>query len=213
MEHCLIPLDIVHDWLYTSAKLNYFLLHFQAPICEHAFCKECIHEWLSRQPTCPVDRQALFTPQLKPVPRILKNLLSRWVDETYLYVWVRYSNIKSDITSSFIDFLLKLKLNHLFTVIIPIWINLVSETRIDKFGCTISLIPLFWSDIVLTHYFFNIVCMGGKNFLQVVRAEKYINSVPPSLSSNRKSCRSTHNGGGFWPPVPFDSVHWYLDVI
>lgn len=49
----------------------------QAPICEHAFCGTCIKEWLSRQMTCPVDRQAVSSAQLKPAPRILRNLLSR----------------------------------------------------------------------------------------------------------------------------------------
>lgn len=49
----------------------------QAPICEHAFCRECIQEWISRQPTCPVDRQNITSAQLRPVPRILRNLLSR----------------------------------------------------------------------------------------------------------------------------------------
>lgn len=45
--------------------------------CEHAFCTGCIQEWLSRQPTCPVDRQAITTANLRSVPRILRNLLSR----------------------------------------------------------------------------------------------------------------------------------------
>ena len=49
----------------------------QAPICEHAFCTVCIHEWLNRQSSCPVDRNVITAIQLKPVPRILKNLLSR----------------------------------------------------------------------------------------------------------------------------------------
>ncbi|KOB74352.1 Early girl [Operophtera brumata] len=49
----------------------------QAPACEHAFCRACITEWISRQPTCPVDRQAVTASQLRPVPRILRNLLSR----------------------------------------------------------------------------------------------------------------------------------------
>ncbi|XP_066263401.1 E3 ubiquitin-protein ligase NRDP1-like isoform X1 [Branchiostoma lanceolatum] len=49
----------------------------QAPQCEHAFCTACIQEWLSRQHTCPVDRQTITPSQLKPVPRILRNLLSR----------------------------------------------------------------------------------------------------------------------------------------
>ncbi|CAH1112586.1 unnamed protein product [Psylliodes chrysocephalus] len=49
----------------------------QAPVCEHTFCKTCITEWISRQPTCPVDRQILTSPQLRQVPRIIRNLLSR----------------------------------------------------------------------------------------------------------------------------------------
>jgi len=49
----------------------------QAPECEHAFCMGCIQEWLQRQPTCPVDRQRLVIHHLKPVPRILRNLLHR----------------------------------------------------------------------------------------------------------------------------------------
>ncbi|CAF0719240.1 unnamed protein product [Adineta ricciae] len=48
-----------------------------APTCEHAFCQVCINEWLSRVQTCPIDRTPMESDQLKPVPRILKNLLSR----------------------------------------------------------------------------------------------------------------------------------------
>ena len=48
-----------------------------APTCEHAFCLPCITQWLERQPTCPVDRQNVQVSQLKPVPRILRNLLAR----------------------------------------------------------------------------------------------------------------------------------------
>lgn len=50
---------------------------FKAAMCEHAFCRACINEWLSRQPTCPVDRNSLTTANLRAVPRILRNLLSR----------------------------------------------------------------------------------------------------------------------------------------
>lgn len=46
-------------------------------MCEHAFCRACITEWLSRQPTCPVDRNAITAANLRAVPRILRNLLSR----------------------------------------------------------------------------------------------------------------------------------------
>ncbi|KAL7299025.1 E3 ubiquitin-protein ligase NRDP1 [Trichogramma pretiosum] len=49
----------------------------QAPACEHAFCKTCINEWISRQPTCPLDRTPITSAQLLPAPRILRNLLSR----------------------------------------------------------------------------------------------------------------------------------------
>jgi len=48
-----------------------------APECEHAFCAACIHEWLNRQQTCPVDRSSISIAELRPVPRILKNLLAR----------------------------------------------------------------------------------------------------------------------------------------
>jgi len=49
----------------------------QAPQCEHAFCSSCINEWLSRQQTCPIDRQPIMPVHLKAVPRILRNLLAR----------------------------------------------------------------------------------------------------------------------------------------
>lgn len=49
----------------------------QAPKCEHAFCAACIKEWLIRQASCPVDRTVVTISQLKPVPRIQKNLLAK----------------------------------------------------------------------------------------------------------------------------------------
>lgn len=49
----------------------------KAPQCEHAFCSSCINEWLSRQQTCPVDRSQILPGQMKPAPRILRNLLAR----------------------------------------------------------------------------------------------------------------------------------------
>lgn len=49
----------------------------QAPACEHAFCRVCINEWINRQPTCPLDRTPITSAQLRPVPRILRNLLAR----------------------------------------------------------------------------------------------------------------------------------------
>jgi len=53
-------------------------LPLQLEGCEHAFCAACIRQWITRgSPTCPVDRQQVTPQQLQPVPRILKNLLSR----------------------------------------------------------------------------------------------------------------------------------------
>lgn len=49
----------------------------QAPQCEHAFCSACIHQWLLRQQTCPVDRSVVTPAHLKPVPRIMRNMLSK----------------------------------------------------------------------------------------------------------------------------------------
>lgn len=49
----------------------------QAPDCEHAFCRLCINQWLKLQSICPVDRASILPTDLKPVPRILKNLLSK----------------------------------------------------------------------------------------------------------------------------------------
>ena len=48
----------IHLWSSQSTQ------HLQdprlAPECEHAFCAACIHEWLNRQQTCPVDRCSSF---------------------------------------------------------------------------------------------------------------------------------------------------------
>lgn len=66
--------------------LNYFTILIlenviYAPKCEHAFCSDCIHEWLANQQTCPLDRTPLQKEELNSVPRIMKNMLGklRWV--------------------------------------------------------------------------------------------------------------------------------------
>ena len=60
------------------------------------FVKNCIEEWLSRAHTCPIDRSSIELDQLKPVPRIFKNLLNRFVK---IFFFVCYVNIFSlDIT-------------------------------------------------------------------------------------------------------------------
>uniref|UniRef100_A0A1A9WVT8 E3 ubiquitin-protein ligase NRDP1 n=1 Tax=Glossina brevipalpis TaxID=37001 RepID=A0A1A9WVT8_9MUSC len=49
----------------------------QSAMCEHMFCRECIKEWLTRQPSCPMDRNYLTVASLNKVPRIMRILLSR----------------------------------------------------------------------------------------------------------------------------------------
>lgn len=53
------------------------LLSRQAPHCEHAFCNACITQWFSQQQTCPVDRSVVTVAHLRPVPRIMRNMLSK----------------------------------------------------------------------------------------------------------------------------------------
>uniref|UniRef100_A0A915IAD8 E3 ubiquitin-protein ligase NRDP1 n=1 Tax=Romanomermis culicivorax TaxID=13658 RepID=A0A915IAD8_ROMCU len=45
-----------------------------ASSCEHAFCKNCIEEWLKQRPTCPVDRQPLVPSSLVPQHNCLADL-------------------------------------------------------------------------------------------------------------------------------------------
>lgn len=52
-------------------------LSFQAPHCEHAFCNACITQWFAQQQICPVDRTVVTLAHLRPVPRIMRNMLSK----------------------------------------------------------------------------------------------------------------------------------------
>jgi hypothetical protein len=45
--------------------------------CEHIFCHLCLQGWMIQESVCPIDRQMVTPAQLQPVPRILRNLLSR----------------------------------------------------------------------------------------------------------------------------------------
>lgn len=38
------------------------------PQCEHAFCKECIHNWIDRKPSCPIDRSAITVQEVGEAP-------------------------------------------------------------------------------------------------------------------------------------------------
>ncbi|AWP10193.1 E3 ubiquitin-protein ligase NRDP1 [Scophthalmus maximus] len=48
-----------------------------APHCEHAFCNACITQWFAQQQICPVDRTVVTLAHLRPVPRIMRNMLSK----------------------------------------------------------------------------------------------------------------------------------------
>lgn len=45
--------------------------------CEHLFCWECIYKWLEYQRLCPVDRKRITLDDMKPAPRLVKNLLEK----------------------------------------------------------------------------------------------------------------------------------------
>ncbi|XP_036620974.1 E3 ubiquitin-protein ligase NRDP1-like [Trichosurus vulpecula] len=49
----------------------------QAPNCEHAFCNTCITQGSSWQQICPVDGSVVTIPHLRPIPRIMRNMLSK----------------------------------------------------------------------------------------------------------------------------------------
>jgi E3 ubiquitin-protein ligase NRDP1 len=45
--------------------------------CEHLFCHSCIQEWITQEPTCPLDRHIITPAQLYPAPRVVRSLLSK----------------------------------------------------------------------------------------------------------------------------------------
>ncbi|KTF89988.1 hypothetical protein cypCar_00006076, partial [Cyprinus carpio] len=49
-------------------------------IVSHAFCNACITQWLQQQQSCPVDRTVVTLAHLRPVPRIMRNMLSKAAD-------------------------------------------------------------------------------------------------------------------------------------
>lgn len=42
---------------------------------DHYFCRSCVKDWLHDNKTCPVDLKPLEVNQLKPAPRILRNII------------------------------------------------------------------------------------------------------------------------------------------
>lgn len=67
-----------HIVIRIIVSLNFcVLISLQAPHCEHAFCNACITQWFAQQQICPVDRTVVTLAHLRPVPRIMRNMLSK----------------------------------------------------------------------------------------------------------------------------------------
>ena len=64
--------DSVNEGLLCSICRDVLEDPLQAP-CEHAYCSQCIHAWLTHYNNCPEDRQALWPSDLKPIFRYMKN--------------------------------------------------------------------------------------------------------------------------------------------
>ena len=63
---CSICTDVVQDAVQTP--------------CQHVFCRDCIKQWLDGgKRICPVDRQKLTSPDLKPLDRFKKQFLDKLI--------------------------------------------------------------------------------------------------------------------------------------
>eukprot|EP01137_Pigoraptor_chileana_P029942 Opistho-2@15871 len=70
---------------YAYAQDQFGMKHLQCPMCldvfvkptvtecDHTFCADCISHWISRMPSCPVDRQRVDYWTLKPATRLVRN--------------------------------------------------------------------------------------------------------------------------------------------
>ena len=45
--------------------------------CQHAFCGSCITKWLAQQNTCPLDKQQVHLPDLRPLHRFMRSELRK----------------------------------------------------------------------------------------------------------------------------------------
>lgn len=46
-------------------------------VCEHLYCRECLTDWLSKDTSCPEDRNPIEESDLTKPPRLIRNQLDR----------------------------------------------------------------------------------------------------------------------------------------
>ena len=80
---CPICLGVLQDPLQVNINKNFkqkiivFIIYKNFKDSnEHSFCSTCINRWLDTNQECPVDRSLLTKLNLKPISRLLQNLLS-----------------------------------------------------------------------------------------------------------------------------------------
>lgn len=61
---CVICCDVIEDPV-------------QVISCEHVFCRECITQWVVKEASCPVDRNAITASQIGDASRLFRNLHSK----------------------------------------------------------------------------------------------------------------------------------------
>lgn len=47
--------------------------------CQQTFCDDCITEWIGEQNSCPNCRKVVMSSQLRPIPRLLKNMIDELI--------------------------------------------------------------------------------------------------------------------------------------
>jgi len=66
----------VDDELKCSICHMVFENPVESPYCQHPFCAECIEGWLNQSSQCPTCRKFMSSIDLKPVHRLVRNILS-----------------------------------------------------------------------------------------------------------------------------------------
>jgi hypothetical protein len=73
-----IPIEIFKSEIPESLKCAICMNVVDPPVktkCSHIFCKKCIYEWVSVNPTCPVDRTPLSIKEVIQIDDFVKRLI------------------------------------------------------------------------------------------------------------------------------------------